>query len=63
MVGAAITRAAHDAVEAAEPRIRAQVYAEIRQLAITSAERSVKAGFDATAMIRFAADLIGGGGK
>ena len=49
------------ALEAAAPHIRAQVYAEIRQLAITDVERSVKAGFDATALIRFVADLIGGG--
>jgi hypothetical protein len=32
----------------------------IRQLAITVADRSVKNGFDATALIRFAADLIAG---
>ena len=32
IVGAAVAKAARDAVEAAAPHIRAQVYAEIRQL-------------------------------
>ena len=61
IVGAAVAKAARDAVEAAAPHIRAQVYAEILQLALDSVERSVKSGFDATAMIRFTADLIMGG--